>query len=188
MSHTPATPMLASKRRLLGLSGAFALGAASLVGNAPAALAADPTHTSATFSVPDTLCGYTGTSQWTIVDNFGSLPGGQTYDSGRLVQTFTAADGRGVTISWDGGHLVNQAVITNADGTTSLITTFDGLNAITKAVNGPVLEQGAGRVQVTLVFTPDNQIASVTAVSLAGNNPNLTGGPDCSVIAPYLAG
>ena len=150
--------------------------------------AADPTHLVQQFSFPDTMCGFTGTTQFLIIDNFGSLPGGATYDSGRLVQTFTADNGRGVKITYDAGHEYNEPPVVNADGTTTQVDLFKGLNAMTQAANGPVLEHGSGIVQVTLTFGPNGSLLSVSAIAVAGPNPNLTGAPDCSVIGPYLAG
>jgi hypothetical protein len=62
------------------------------------------------------------------------------------------------------------------------------LNVKTKAINGPVLEQGSGRQQVTVVYAANGDILSIVIVALSGQNPNLSGQPDCGVIAPYLAG
>jgi len=38
------------------------------------------------------------------------------------------------------------------------------------------------------VIDADGNFVSFTVVSLSGQNPNLTGEPDCSVVGPYLAG
>lgn len=150
--------------------------------------AAEPTHVVHQLTFPDTMCGFIGTTQFLIIDNFGSLPGGATYDSGRLVQTFTADNGRAIRITYDAGHEYNEPPIVNADGTTSEIDLFSGLDALTQAVNGPVLEHGSGIVQVTLVFDANGHVLSASAIAIAGPNPNLTGAPDCSVIGPFLAG
>ena len=170
------------------LSGAAAAVLIATAAGTVHAAAADPTHSAQQFSFPDTLCGFSGTTQLLILDNFGSLPRGATYDSGRLVQTFTASNGRGVRITYDAGHEYNEPPILNADGTTTQVDLFHGLNALTQAVNGPVLEHGSGIVQVTLVFDANGNLLSVSAIAIAGPNPNLTGAPDCSVIGPYLAG
>jgi hypothetical protein len=154
----------------------------------PGALASDPTHSTLQFSYPDTLCGFNGVSSWTVVDNYGSTASGGTYDSGRLVQVFTAENGRGVRIAWDAGREYNAPPTQNPDGSSTVVETFDGLNATTNALDGRVLEHGAGRVQVTFQFDPSGNLVSVTATSLAGNNPNVSGAPDCSVIGPYLGG
>jgi hypothetical protein len=105
-----------------------------------------------------------------------------------LEQTFVADDGRGVDMKFDGGHLENLPPVTNPDGTTKVVTIYDGLNVKTKAFNGPVLEQGSGRQRVTIVYAANGDILSIEIVALSGQNPNLSGQPDCGVIAPYLAG
>jgi len=150
--------------------------------------AADPGHFSGTFKFPETLCGFDGTNTVLVLDNFGSLPGGASYDAGRLIETFIADNGRGVTISYDAGHEYNAPPVANPDGTTTLVFTYSGLDVKTQAVGGRVLEQGTGRVQVTVVLDATGNVLSVSVVALAGPNPNLTGAPDCSVIGPYLAG
>ena len=146
------------------------------------------THLAADFSVPDTVCGFSGISQWSVIDNFGPLANGGTFDNGRMVQTFTADNGRAVEIDYGAGHAVFSPPVPNADGTLTQTLTASGLDAITKAVGGPVLEHGAGRVEVTFIEDAQGDTLSVSAVSLAGQNPNLTGAPDCTVVGPYLAG
>jgi hypothetical protein len=139
-------------------------------------------------SFPDSLCGFTGTTTFTTEDNFGMLADGGTYDNGRFVQTFVADNGRGVEIAYSGGHGSFSPVNSNGDGTFTQVLTASGLDVLTKAVNGPVLEHGAGRVQVTFTLDSQGDTLYVSAKSLAGNQPNLSGAPDCSVIGPYLAG
>ena len=51
-----------------------------------------------------------------------------------------------------------------------------------------MLEQGSGRVQATFVNDANGNLISFSVIALSGQNPNLTGEPDCSVVAPYLAG
>jgi hypothetical protein len=47
------------------------------------------------------------------------------------------------------GLLYFDAPVANADGTTTQGITSDGQNVKTQALHGPVVEQGAGRIQVT---------------------------------------
>jgi hypothetical protein len=159
--------------------------AAVLAGGAGAA---DPGHFSGGFTFPETLCGFDGTNTVLVLDNFGSLPGGASYDAGRLIESFIADNGRGVTISYDAGHEYNAPPVANPDGTATVVFTYSGLDVKTQAIGGRVLEQGTGRVQVTVVLDATGNVLSVSVVALAGPNPNLTGAPDCSVIGPYLAG
>jgi len=149
--------------------------------------AAAATHLVQSFTFPDNLCGFDGISQVSIIDNFGPLPAGATFDAGSITQTFTADNGRGVRLTFDAGHEYNAAPVFNADGTVTRVFTYSGANVKTQALDGPVLEQGAGLVQVTVTFDWQGNVVSVSVQSLAGNNPNLTGAPDCAVIAPYLA-
>ncbi len=58
--------------------------------------AAASQHFRGTISFPDTLCGFSGITTFTSEDNFGSLSNGGTYDNGRMIQTFTADNGRAV--------------------------------------------------------------------------------------------
>jgi hypothetical protein len=150
--------------------------------------AAASTHFGGSITFPDTLCGFTGTTTFSTEDNFGTLANGGTYDNGRFVQTFIADNGRGVEIDYSGGHAVFTPLTPNGDGTFTQVLTASGLDVLTKAVHGPVLEHGAGRVQVTYLRDSQGNTLSVSAISLSGNQPNLTGAPDCSVIGPYLAG
>jgi hypothetical protein len=162
---------------------AGAIGATALAVGASAA-----THVTGDFVFPDVVCGISVQHEVQFIDNFGSKADGSSFDAGRLVETFTAANGRGVKITFDAGHEENAALVNNPDGTTTQVFTFAGLNALTQAVGGPVLEQGSGRVRVTEVFDATGNLVSFNVVALAGPNPNLTGAPDCSVVGPYLAG
>jgi hypothetical protein len=170
------------------LATATAIASAACILGPAAGKAAASTHLGGTFTYPDTLCGFTGTTQFSVEDNFGSLSNGGTYDDGRLRQTFIATNGRGVEIDYSAGHAVFTSPTANGDGTFTQVVTASGLDARTKAVNGTVLEHGAGRVQVTLVEDAQGNALSVSAVALSGDQPNLTGAPDCNVIAPYLGG
>lgn len=150
--------------------------------------AAASQHFRGTISFPDTLCGFSGITTFSTQDNFGSLANGGTYDNGRMIQTFTADNGRAVELDYDAGHAVFSPLVPNPDGTFTQVLTASGLNVLTKAVNGPVLEHGSGRGQVTFVVDADGNTISVSAIALSGDQPNLTGAPDCSVIGPYLGG
>jgi hypothetical protein len=175
-------------RRLVLLAVVVAVVATGALTGAAIVKAQEIGHYKQTFSFPDTLCGFSGETSVIAVDNYGSKRDGSTWDSGQLEQTFVADNGRGVDMKFDGGHLVNLPPVTNPDGTTTVVTIYDGLNVKTKAFNGPVLEQGAGRIRVTVIYTASGDILAIAIVALSGQNPNLTGQPDCGVIAPYLAG
>ena len=146
------------------------------------------THFAEAVSFPDVLCGFNGITELSGIDNFGSLGNGGTYDNGRLVQTFTAVNDRAVEIDYVAGREVFSPLTVNPDGTFTQTITASGLDVLTKAVGGPVLAHGAGRIEVTVIEDANGDTLAVSAVSLAGQNPNLTGAPDCSVIGPYLQG
>jgi hypothetical protein len=159
------------------------LGAAVLAAGASAA-----THIAGDFVFPDEVCGISVMHEVHFIDNFGSKADGSSFDAGQVVETFTAANGRGVKITFDAGLEENAAPINNPDGTTTLVFTYSGLDVKTQAVGGPVLEQGTGRIQVTVVLDATGNLVSFNVAVLAGPNPNLTGAPDCSIVGPYLAG
>jgi hypothetical protein len=175
-------------RRLVALVIVVALVATGVLTGAAIVKAQGTGHYKQVFSFPDTLCGFSGVTTVSAVDNYGSKRDGSSWDSGQLDQTFVADTGRGVDLKFDGGHLDNLPPVTNPDGTTTVVTIYDGLNVKTKAFNGPVLEQGSGRLRVTVIYAANGDILSIAVVSLSGQNPNLSGQPDCAVIAPYLAG
>ena len=53
---------------------------------------------------------------------------------------------------------------------------------------GVMMAFGPGLTLVTVVYAANGDILSIAVVALSGQNPNLSGQPDCGVIAPYLAG
>lgn len=173
------------RTRLLVSSAILAATCAAAFG-VPGAVASQ--HLRVDFSFPDTLCGFTGVTELSGIDNFGAHPNGGTYDNGRLVQTFTADNGRAVKIDYSAGREVFSPLTPNGDGTFTQTLTGTGLDVLTKAVGGPVLEQGAGKIVLQLVEDADGNTLSVTPISISGPNPNLTGAPHCSVIGPYLGG
>jgi hypothetical protein len=171
------------RSKLAALAGATVLGVGALASTASAA-----THLAGDFTFPDTVCGIAVQHELSFIDNFGSKADGSSWDAGQIVETFTAANGRGVRITFLAGHEENAALVQNPDGTTTQVYTYAGLDVKTQAVGGPVLEQGTGLVQVTVIFDVQGNVLSVSVVALAGPNPNLTGAPDCGIVGPYLAG
>lgn len=153
---------------------------------AAATAAVDNDRLDVTF--PDSLCGFDGSSHYVGIDNWGSRKDGSSSDAGRLSQTFIADNGRGVIVSF-AGHQVGEPPVGNPDGTTTYVYRYYGSQMLTKALGGAVLQQNAGRVDVTVVMDEaTHQLISINADAVAGLNPNTTGMPDCSVIGPYLAG
>jgi len=163
---------------------------ALLLTAAPVA-AADPTHISASFTFPSTLCGFDGTTDVQFIDNFGSYAGGGSYDSGRVLETFVAENGRGVTIFF-AGHEYNYPPVVNDDGTITRRFLYSEAQFKIQALEGALLQQNAGRLLVTVVRSPSGDVLSITVAVLAGPNPNTTGDENsavsCAVVGPYLGG
>jgi hypothetical protein len=105
------------------------------------AVATDPGHFRGQFTFADTMCGSTGTTTWSVNDNYGAKADGSSWDAGFLTQTFIADNGRGVLLSYDAGREYNAPAVTSADGTTTLVFVYSGLNLKTQALDGPMLQQ-----------------------------------------------
>ena len=164
---------------------------AAMFATAGPVAAADPTHLTGSFTFDSVLCGFAGTTHVGFIDNFGSKADGSSYDSGQVLETFVASNGRGVTIFF-AGHEYNYPPVVNADGSVSFAYLYSEAQFKIQALNGPILQQNAGRILVTLVLAADGSFVSLSIHVLAGPNPNTTGDENspqsCSVIAPYLAG
>jgi hypothetical protein len=145
-------------------------------------------HIKGSFPFSETLSGFSDIDTVDVLYNFGAKHDGSSYDSGRLSEAFVADNGCGVTITYDAGHEYNAPPFNNTDGTTTIVYTYSGKNAKTKAIDGLVLEQGSGSVQVRVIYAADSDAISVSVVSLSGQNPNLSVQPKCSVTAPDLTG
>jgi|SRR5579859_228376 len=165
----------------------LAVAVTAVVAGTSAASAADPTHLAGTFTFRDNLCGFSGTSHVQFIDNFGSKSDGSSYDSGQVVQTFNADNGRGVIVTF-AGHEYNAPPVSNPDGTTTFVFVFSEAQNKIQAIDGAVLQMNAGRVEVTVVVAADGSLVSFSVVVLAGPNPNPGMEDNCAVIAPYLAG
>jgi len=173
------------KRLLIGAAVATALAVPAVVVVATAANAADHFVFDATF--PTYVCGFWATDHVHAIDNFAIQKDGLSKDSGEIYETFTLADGRAVSTRI-GGNLKNLPAVQNADGTTTYPTLYDGAQMMTKVVNGPMLQQNAGRLEARLTLDADGNFVDFTVTVLSGPNPNPTGLVDCSVVGPYFAG
>lgn len=137
---------------------------------------------------PDTLCGFTGTSDW-LFDLTGVPTGNASFvNAGSIVQTFMADNGRGVTISYDRGVFISGPPVVYPDGSSSFTATESGLDVKTQALGGALLEQSTGYLTITYYFDANDNFIDATIDSTAGPQNNTTAAPDCSVISPYLAG
>jgi hypothetical protein len=140
------------------------------------------------YSVPDSICGFTGTSFWIINLTTVPRPNGSSIVAGRVIQTFVADNGRGVKITYAAGVTKIDPTVYYPDGTSSITVVSDGMNVKAQALGGPLLEQSTGRLHYTYYFDDNGDFVSLTINSATGPENNVTGMPDCSVVGPYLAG
>ena len=135
----------------------------------------------------DSLCGFTGTSYWVLDVTSGPTAGGSSFTAGPAIRTFIADNGRGVKIAYEQGVTKAGPVTYYPDGSSSVTLVEDGLLFQVYAVRGGLLEQSTGRLTFTVDFDANGNIVSQTIDSTTGPL-NVSSGPDCSVIGPYLAG
>jgi len=150
----------------------------------PGTAVADNSSQNHTETFPDTLCGFTGTT--TIFNTTQQVDG--SIFIGRFVQTFVADNGRGVRITFDAGNFKVGPTVTNPDGTSYFVAIENGVSGSTQALNGPLLQQSTGRIQVTVAFDANGEATSITVVPLTGPENSPTGEPNCAIIAPWLGG
>jgi hypothetical protein len=176
----------------LVLAGALALTIAAS-GSASAATPIVNQHTSSTPPpFPDQVCGITGTSTISVVDNFKLFADGTFLDTSRFHQVFTAQNGKAVVIFAAGPVTGPADPIQNADGTITFINTFKGLPEKLSIAGGPTLSRDAGTATIADTFLPlpnrDLQFVSQTVSGIHGPHPDLESGFEvfCNVLIPAL--
>jgi hypothetical protein len=157
------------------------------------AVAAAPVVTRDTFSFPDELCGFTGTTTLSFVDVLTFNPDNTFSDRGSVHGTFTSDSGKSLTVNGAGLTTGLVEPIINPDGTITFITTVVGLPEKVQIENGPVLSLDAGTVTLTETFTVDENGDIVDLVSrqlsgLHGPHPDLLSDFElfCEEVTPYL--
>ncbi len=182
----------ATARKLaLVLAGALALTIAAS-GGASAATPIVNQHTSFTDTFPDQVCGITGTSTVSVVDNFKLFADNTVLDTTTFRQVFTAENGKSVVIFAAGQTSGPAQPIQNADGTITFITTFKGLPEKLSIAGGPTLSRDAGTATLADTFLPlpngDLQFVSQTVSGEHGPHPDLDSGFAlfCDVLIPAL--
>jgi hypothetical protein len=139
-------------RHKLALLVATAVAGSVFAGTGVAAGATEVDHfTDGPF--PDEICGVSGTAtvHGTSVDR--ELGSGGLFVSGTFWYVFTADNGKSIT-SFSGGPSTSIAgpVIDEAAGTVTVTVTFVGLPEKVSITNGPTLLRDAGIVTLTQVF------------------------------------
>lgn len=153
-------------------------------------------HSTFTDTFPDNLCGVSGTSTITLVDNFKLYADGTFRDTAVFRLVFTASNGKQVQIFSAGQETGLDEPIHNLDGTITFVSTFKGLPEKLSIANGPTLLRDAGTVTVTTTVRPNPGpqggflFVSRTVSGEHGPHPDLDSGfaAFCDVIAPALTG
>lgn len=183
------------RRKLLPLAIAMVLACVT----AATGLAAGSTkveHFSFTF--PDNVCGFSGTTAVRGTSVFRDTGNGTFFASLAWFGVFTADNGKSLTLQFAGpSKQTSPAVIDEQAGTVTIMTTFGGLFLKFSITGGPTLLRDAGIVTLVDVFEytgdPNNPIGdriSETLSGLHGPHPDLSSGfsLECDVLGPYLQG
>lgn len=174
------------------LAGALALTLAVSSG----AFAAAPIineHSSFTETFPDEVCGISGTTILSGVDNFKVYADGTYLDTGRFRAVFTATESGKSIVSFAAGQTSGLAEpIQNPDGTITFIDTFKGLPEKLSIPGGPTLSRDAGVVTLTRTFRPlpndEFELVSQIISGEHGPHPDLNSDFEvfCEVLVPVL--
>jgi hypothetical protein len=148
------------------------------------------------FTVPDNVCGFSGTTaaHGTLV--FRDTGNGTYFMSKTFFGVFTADNGKSTTLSFAGPiKQTSPLVIDEQAGTVTIVTTTGGLYERLSITRGPTLTRDAGIVTLVDVFEytgdPNNPVGdfiSETLSGLHGPHPDLLSGFSvfCDVLVPYL--
>lgn len=174
------------------LAGALALTLAVSSG----AFAAAPIineHSSFTETFPDEVCGISGTTILSGVDNFKVYADGTYLDTGRFRAVFTADESGKSIVNFAAGQTSGLAEpIQNPDGTITFIDTFKGLPEKLSIPGGPTLSRDAGVVTLTRTFRPlpndEFELVSQIISGEHGPHPDLNSDFEvfCEVLVPVL--
>jgi hypothetical protein len=139
-------------RKKLLLLVATAVAGCVLAGTGVAAGATEVEHVS-DGPFPDEVCGVTGTTTISGTTVIRDLASGGLFLSGTFRTVFTADNGKSITV-FEAGPSKSLAgpVIDEAAGTVTLTVTFAGLPEKLSITHGPTLLRDAGIVTITQVF------------------------------------
>jgi hypothetical protein len=181
-------------RKLLPLAIATALACVT----AATGLAAGSTEVEQfSFTVPDNVCGFSGTTAihgTSVVRDTGNET---FFASGTWFGVFTADNGKSATLQFAGPfQQAAPPVIDERAGTVTVTATYGGLFEKLSISHGPTLTRDAGIVTFVDVFEytgdpndPVGGFISETWTGLQGPHPDvLSSSVFCDVLAPYLQG
>lgn len=146
-------------------------------------------HDNFTDTFSDVLCGIPVDGVVTGVDNFFLYPNDDFKDNASVKATFTnPVNGKSVIIS-NAGQVTGTAIVDEAAGTVTFVTTFKGLPEKVQTAHGSVLLRDAGIAVFTDVFDLDTGAPISSDVSIKGPHPDLESDfvLFCEVITPALS-
>jgi hypothetical protein len=150
-------------------------------------------HSRFTETFPDELCGISGTTTLSAVDNFKLYADGTYLDTSRFQSVFTAAESGKSVMVFSAGQVTGlDQPIQNPDGTITFIDTFKGLPEKLSIPGGPTLSRDAGVVTLTRTFrvlpNGDFELVSLVISGEHGPHPDLNSDFElfCEVLVPVL--
>jgi hypothetical protein len=185
----------AMRRKLLPLAIATVLACVT----AATGLAAGSTEVEHfSYTVPDNVCGFSGTTAIHGTSVFRDTGNGTFFASLAWFGVFTADNGKSTTLSFFGpSKQTSPPVIDEQAGTVTIMTTYLGVFEKYSITRGPTLARDAGIVTVVDVYEytgdpndPVGDSISETLSGLHGPHPDLLSGFSvfCDVLVPYLQG
>ena len=181
------------RRKLLPLAIATVLACVT----AATGLAAGSTQVErVSFTVPDEVCGFSGTTAIRRTTVFRDTGDGTYFMNLSFVAVFTADNGKSGTLSFHGPEKqTSPSVIDEQAGTVTIMTTYLGVFERLSITRGPTLTRDAGTVTLVDVWEytgdpndPLGDLISETVSGLHGPHPELLSGFSlfCDVLLPYL--
>ena len=181
------------RRKLLPLAIATVLACVT----AATGLAAGSTEVErVSFTVPDNVCGFSGTTAIRRTSVFRDTGNGTYFRNLTFFAVFTADNGKSATLSFLGPEKqTSPSVIDEQAGTVTIMTTYGGVFEKLSITRGPTLTRDAGIVTWVEVFEytgdpndPVGDFISETFSGLHGPHPELLSGFSlfCDVLVPYL--
>lgn len=146
-------------------------------------------HDTFTDTFSDELCGIPVDGVAVGVDNFVLFADDSFRDNSTLRLTFTNPEnGKSIVIS-NAGLVSGTAVVDEAAGTVTFVTSFKGLPEKVQTANGPVLLRDAGIAEFTDVFDLETGELISSDVSIKGPHPDLESDFEafCEVVVPALS-
>ena len=145
---------------------------------------------------PDNICGVSGTTTFRGTSVVREGPGGTFFAAGTFWGTFTADNGKSITIFSAGpSKQTSPSVIDEEAGTVTLTQKTIGLPEKISITNGPTLSLDAGTVTFTYVFEytgdPDDPLGDFISrdfYDVHGPHPDLLSDFElfCDVLLPHL--